>query len=100
MSPRVISLLERLPYVNGVQGWQDVEWYPDTCIVDYRDPRAARSARDAGRISFWATGEHNEPDLGFMRPGDVALGTPHGRSQHVILDTEASEYILIPVTYG
>lgn len=107
MSPRVISLLERLPYIDIVtppepekgRYWsssKDIEWYPEALLIDYRDQEATREARDVAHISYWASGDRYQPlpDLTFMRPGDVALATPDNKNkQHMILDTEASMYL-------
>lgn len=90
MSSRVVSLLERLPYIAR----NKIEWYPHATAVDYRDVRIARRARDPGSLSYFATGKFlSQPDVEVMRPADVALAFPaNGDCQYIILDTEASKY--------
>merc|ERR1712000_580388 len=50
LAPRVISLLERLPYVNGTTHCGPL-WYPEAKMIDYRDNRQAREARDPNNLS-------------------------------------------------
>lgn len=92
MTPRVISLLERLPYAD-LNRWDPHEWYPGARFVDYRNTKTARFARDPGGISMYAGfGDDGCPRSDFLRPGDVALSIAayDGRGT-IILDTEASK---------
>ena len=99
LSDRVISLMERLPYVDktedNIHKRDSIEWYPQSIMADFRNTKRARYLRDPGGLS-WVDpnsdySDRDGPDLHFMRPTDIALGDPMTfGAQQVILDTEAS----------
>lgn len=91
---RVISLLERLPYVSR-KNFPECEWYPSAYVVNYLDPQDAMRARDPAGLSTVGGGNgESVPNVDFMRPEDVTLSLPAHPSDHMftlILDTAASK---------
>ena len=97
LDARVISLLERLPYVSR-KDFPECEWYPSAHVVNYLDHEDALRARDPAMLSATGGGdEQHVPNVEFMRPGDVALSLPANPSDYMftlILDTAASQWPL------
>lgn len=96
LAPRVISLLERLPYVNKTSHSRP-PWYPWAGMVDYRDNGKARGARDPNHLCWQTTApssmDHPDtPDLGCVRSTGVTLALPINGYQQIILDTLASQW--------
>ncbi|KAG9258754.1 uncharacterized protein F5Z01DRAFT_690230 [Emericellopsis atlantica] len=95
LAPRVISLLERLPYVDEIHHGGTI-WYPSARMVDYRDNKKALEARDPSSISWKTTDalgaeRSSGPNVEYMRSMDIALAFPDNGFQHIILDTEAKK---------
>ena len=90
MSRRVISLLERLPYISTAK-WRQAHFYQDAVLINYLDDENLVRSRDPNPY-LWGYRGREKPDPAYLQSDDVALTFPwDGDGVTWILDTNASK---------
>lgn len=90
LSPRVISLVERLPYVVDVER-DEFQFYVEAMPINYLDEKHRSESRIPGNIPYFANSAGEPIDSFALLPQDIALSYPYnGDGFTLILDTEMS----------
>ncbi|PYI35399.1 hypothetical protein BP00DRAFT_422171 [Aspergillus indologenus CBS 114.80] len=82
LSPKVISLMRRLPYPVSIGIAAYLPFKPLSTAFAYIDDRQIRDGRDPGR---WI---YDQPRTNFLLPHEIALASADDEGIHIILDTE------------
>ncbi|RAK75244.1 uncharacterized protein BO72DRAFT_450006 [Aspergillus fijiensis CBS 313.89] len=82
LSPKVISLMRRLPYPVSYHIAADLPFKPWSTAFAYTEDRQIRDGRDPGRWIF------DEPRTDFLLPHEIALAGADDEGIHLILDTQ------------
>ncbi|PYH77565.1 hypothetical protein BO82DRAFT_435687 [Aspergillus uvarum CBS 121591] len=82
LSPKVISLMRRLPYPVSIGIAANIPFMPRSTAFVYIDDRQIRDGRDPGRWTF------DRPRKDFLLPHEIALACSDDEGIHLVLDTE------------
>ncbi|RAH47410.1 uncharacterized protein BO95DRAFT_441231 [Aspergillus brunneoviolaceus CBS 621.78] len=82
LSPKVISLMRRLPYPVSYHIAADLPFKEWSTAFAYIEDRQIRDGRDPGRWIF------DEPRTDFLLPHEIALAGADDEGIHLILDTD------------